>query len=61
MAFLQGHGVSTSRAVRIYKEYGADAIPLVSANPCCLARDIAGICFKSADFIADGWESLRAP
>src|SRR6516162_6083408 len=52
MAFLQGHGVSTSRAVRIYKTYGADAIPVVSANPYCLARDIAGIGFKSADLIA---------
>jgi len=52
MAFLQGHGVSTSRAVRIYKAYGADAIPLVSANPYCLARDIVGIGFKSADLIA---------
>ncbi|HKU25740.1 MAG TPA: helix-hairpin-helix domain-containing protein, partial [Candidatus Sulfotelmatobacter sp.] len=53
MAFLQGHGVSTSRAVRIYKAYGADAIPLVSANPYCLARDIVGIGFKSADLIAE--------
>jgi exodeoxyribonuclease V alpha subunit len=53
MAFLQGHGVSTSRAVRIYKVYGADAIPLVSANPYCLARDIVGIGFKSADLIAE--------
>src|ERR1019366_7018852 len=35
MAFLQGHGVSTSRAVRIYKTYGADAIPLVTENPYC--------------------------
>ena len=52
MAFLQGHGVSTSRAVRIYKAYGADAIPVVSANPYCLARDIVGIGFKSADLIA---------
>jgi exodeoxyribonuclease V alpha subunit len=33
MAFLQGHGVGTSRAVHIYKTYGADAIPVVSANP----------------------------
>jgi len=33
MAFLQGHGVSTSRAVRIFKTYGADAIPLVTENP----------------------------
>jgi exodeoxyribonuclease V alpha subunit len=52
MAFLQGHGVSTSRAVRIYKTYGSDAIPVVSANPYCLARDIVGIGFKSADPIA---------
>src|ERR1022692_1349273 len=53
MAFLQGHGVSTSRAVRIYKTYGADAIPLVTENPYCLARDIVGIGFKSADLIAE--------
>ena len=26
MVFLQSHGVGTSRAVRIYKTYGADAI-----------------------------------
>ena len=53
MAFLQSHGVSTSRAVRIYKTYGADAIPLVSENPYRLARDIMGIGFKSADVIAE--------
>src|SRR5216683_2833855 len=47
MAFLQGHGVSTSRAVRIFKTYGADAIPLVSENPYRLAHDIMGIGFKS--------------
>ena len=52
MAFLQSHGVSTSRAVRIYKTYGADAIPRVTENPYCLARDIVGIGFKSADLIA---------
>jgi exodeoxyribonuclease V alpha subunit len=53
MAFLQGHGVSTSRAVRIYKTYGVDAIPRVSENPYCLARDIVGIGFRSADLIAE--------
>src|SRR5208337_3412242 len=53
MAFLQSHGVSTSRAVRIYRTYGADAIPLVSENPYRLARDIMGIGFKSADVIAE--------
>jgi exodeoxyribonuclease V alpha subunit len=52
MVFLQSHGVGTSRAVRIYKTYGADAIPLVSENPYRLARDIKGIGFKTADQIA---------
>ncbi len=53
MVFLQSHGVGTSRAVRIYKTYGADAIPLVSENPYRLARDIKGIGFKTADQIAE--------
>src|SRR5260370_7125924 len=52
MAFLQSHGVSTSRAVRIYKTYGADAIPLVSENPYRLARHIMGLGFKPAPLIA---------
>jgi exodeoxyribonuclease V alpha subunit len=45
--------VSTARAVRIYKTYGADAIPLVTENPYRLARDIRGIGFLSADQIAE--------
>jgi exodeoxyribonuclease V alpha subunit len=52
MVFLQSHGVGTSRAVRIFKTYGADAIPLVKENPYRLARDIRGIGFKTADEIA---------
>jgi exodeoxyribonuclease V alpha subunit len=52
MVFLQSHGVSTSRAVRIFKTYGGDAIPLVSENPYRLARDIRGIGFLTADTIA---------
>jgi len=52
MIFLQSYGVSTARAVRIYKTYGADAIPLVTENPYRLARDIRGIGFKTADVIA---------
>lgn len=52
MVFLHGHGVSTSRAVRIFKTYGADAIRIVTANPYQLARDIRGIGFLSADTIA---------
>lgn len=52
MVFLQSHGVGTSRAVRIFKTYGADAIPLVKENPYRLARDIRGIGFITADQIA---------
>jgi len=52
MVFLQSHGVGTSRAVRIFKTYGADAIPLVRENPYRLARDIRGIGFITADQIA---------
>ena len=52
MVFLQGHGIGTSRAVRIFKTYGADAIPLVKENPYRLARDIRGIGFKTADQLA---------
>ena len=52
MLFLHSHGVGTSRAVRIFKTYGADAVPVLSENPYRLARDIRGIGFKSADQIA---------
>jgi exodeoxyribonuclease V alpha subunit len=52
MLFLHSNGVGTSRAVRIYKTYGADAIQLISENPYRLARDIRGIGFRTADQIA---------
>jgi exodeoxyribonuclease V alpha subunit len=52
MVFLHGHGVSTARAVRIFKTYGADAIQVMTQNPYQLARDIRGIGFKTADAIA---------
>ena len=52
MVFLHSNGVSTSRAVRIYKTYGANAIETVRANPYALAKDIHGIGFKTADVIA---------
>jgi exodeoxyribonuclease V alpha subunit len=53
MLFLQAHGVSTARAVRIYKTYGTDAVARVSENPYRLARDIRGIGFRTADVIAE--------
>ncbi|MFG1466585.1 ATP-dependent RecD-like DNA helicase [Xanthobacter sp. DSM 24535] len=52
MVFLHSHGVSTARAVRIFKTYGADAIQVMTENPYRLARDIRGIGFKTADTIA---------
>jgi exodeoxyribonuclease V alpha subunit len=52
MLFLHSNGVGTSRAVRIYKTYGADAVRLISENPFRLARDIRGIGFRTADQIA---------
>jgi exodeoxyribonuclease V alpha subunit len=52
MVFLHSHGVSTARAVRIFKTYGADAIEVMTDNPYRLARDIRGIGFKTADAIA---------
>ncbi len=52
MLFLQSHGVSTSLAVKIYKQYGDDSIPIVKDDPYRLARDIFGVGFKTADKIA---------
>ena len=53
MVFLQGHGVSSTYAAKIYKQYGKDSIQKVQDNPYCLADDIWGIGFKTADFIAE--------
>ena len=52
MLFLQGHGVSTAYAAKIYRTYGKDSIEKVKNNPYCLADDIWGIGFKTADSIA---------
>ena len=52
MAFLFSHGVTTSRAFRIYKAYGQQSIERIRRNPYILARDIWGIGFKTADEIA---------
>ncbi|WP_158744911.1 ATP-dependent RecD-like DNA helicase [Acidisphaera sp. L21] len=52
MLFLHANGVGTSRAVRIYKTYGADAVQIITENPYRLARDIRGIGFRTADQIA---------
>ncbi len=52
MVFLQGVGVSTSIAVRIYKKYGDASISVVRNRPYRLAADVWGIGFLTADRIA---------
>jgi exodeoxyribonuclease V alpha subunit len=52
MLFLHSHGVGTSRAVRILRTYGPDAVAVISENPYRLAADIRGIGFLTADRIA---------
>ena len=52
MLFLQGVGVSTSLAVRIYKTYKDASISVVKNEPYKLAGDVWGIGFKTADKIA---------
>ncbi|WSY16452.1 ATP-dependent RecD-like DNA helicase [Embleya sp. NBC_00896] len=52
MVFLQGIGISTSPAVRIFKEYGDASITVVRTEPYRLAADVWGIGFKTADAIA---------
>lgn len=67
MLFLHQHGISTSRAQRIFKTYGEESLEVLRANPYRLAADIAGIGFKTADDIArkvgvarDSPERIRA-
>jgi exodeoxyribonuclease V alpha subunit len=52
MLFLQGHGVTPTYAVKIYRTYKERSIEVVERNPYQLATDIWGIGFKSADKIA---------
>lgn len=52
MQFLQPHGISAAYGVRIFREYGGDALRIVKENPYRLAMDISGIGFLTADQIA---------
>ncbi len=52
MVFLQEHGIGPTRAVKIYKTYGNDAIRLISENPYRLAYDIRGVGFLTSDALA---------
>lgn len=52
MIFLQKYGISTNRAMSIYKKYGNETQKNLLNNPYCLVDDIGGIGFKTADQIA---------
>jgi exodeoxyribonuclease V alpha subunit len=52
MVFLQDHDISSSLAIKIYKEYGDDSIRVLTENPYTLADDIFGIGFRTADQVA---------
>jgi exodeoxyribonuclease V alpha subunit len=52
MVFLHSYGIGTARAVRIYRQYGENAIELVRANPYRLSTDIWGVGFQTADELA---------
>lgn len=52
MIFLHLHGLSTARALRLFKTYGQEAVNILRADPYRLARDIPGVGFKTADDIA---------
>jgi len=51
IAFLTPYGITPNRAVKLYKEYGKDAIKIVHEHPYRLC-ELAGIGFKTADKIA---------
>jgi len=52
MVFFESHGVRTGNALKIYKQYGTEAIEIVRENPYRLASEVWGIGFATADRIA---------
>ena len=54
MLFLQGYGVSTAYAAKIYREYGKESIEKVRENPYLLSGEACGVEFSVTDGIAMG-------
>lgn len=52
MVFLQGHGITSGTAAKIYRAYGEHTVAVVKRNPYRLCADIDGIGFVKADEIA---------
>lgn len=61
IAFLTPYGITPNRAMRLYKEYGNEAMDIVKQHPYKLC-ELAGIGFKTADKIAKnmGFDVLSA-
>lgn len=52
MVALQEYSLSVNQSMKIYKQYGREAVNIVRENPYRLAEDISGMGFKTADEIA---------
>jgi exodeoxyribonuclease V alpha subunit len=53
MIFLQGHGITSGLAAKIFKTYGREAIVRIQENPFDLASDLFGVGFVTADRLAE--------
>ena len=53
MIFLQGQGITTGLATKIFKLYGREAIARLQDNPYALAADLFGVGFLTADRLAE--------
>ncbi len=52
MVFLSPHGIGPALSVRLYKQYGADAIEVIKENPYRMAMEVRGVGFLTADQFA---------
>ena len=52
MIFLQQYGISPALAVRLFKHYRVQTVPLLKENPYRLAEEVFGVGFITADRIA---------
>ena len=52
MIFLQGAGITSGSAAKLYRQYGANTVAVVKENPYRLCNDVFGIGFLKADDIA---------
>ena len=53
MLFLKEYDISNALAAKIFKQYGTESILRIRENPYCLADDIKGVGFVTADRIAE--------